>query len=487
MHAVIIGNGIVALSSAFRLLRRGGSDLRITIVGDWQRGGSATLAAGAMLNSFAEIEYDSFDSEIDTYRFELSHLATQMWPKFELELIDAAGDRLPAGCRGCQGFGGGGCAKKGTYVVNNTSCDELDDDNFNAIVAALKEFNEPHRMVSPADIPDYRPDPRHRATRGVLIENEGWFNPRLMLEKLDAIVRRSSRVEIVDDTVLKIDHAEGQVTGVETRGGRRIEGDRYLLAVGAGASSLVEASGLPLRMQRVFYGVGVSLQLGIREMRQSHCIRTPARGLACGLYSVPFFESPCATQSQILVGASNFISKDPYPWGRITSVEHLMRAVTQQVNQDYYKADLIRVNVGWRPTSQDTYPMVGPTSMPNLVIATGTKRDGFHMAPVLSEHIARLVLGEAVDERFAVFAPERPLIKTMTREQAVTKAVRHQINAAYQHGFEPATSRTVDQLRRSIEADVQAVHDKAGAVDWGIPPEMLDMYRWGHARDEGLQ
>ena len=71
----------------------------------------------------------------------------------------------------------------------------------------------------------------------------------------------------------------------------------------------------------------------------------------------------------------------------------------------------------------------------------------------------------------------------MTREQAVDKAVRHQINAAYQHGFEPATSRTVAQLRQVIEADVNKVHDQAGAVDWGIPPEMLDMYRWGHAQD----
>lgn len=483
MHAVIVGNGIIALTAAFRLLQRGGADLRITLVGPGQRPGSATLAAGAMLNSFAEIEAGSLDSELDLYRFELSHLASQMWPKFELELIDAAGDRLPAGCRNCLGFGGGGCAKKGTYVVNNTSADELDDDNFDAIVGALQQFDEPHRFVSAHEIAGYRPHPRHRATRAVYIDNEGWFNPRLMLEKLDAIMQRSTRVHRVDDTAVRIEHAAGQVRAVVTRGGQRIDGDRYLLATGASIDALVQDSGLPIRMQRVFYGVGVSLQLGIRQMQQSHCIRTPARGLACGLYSVPYFETPGASDSQILVGATNFISADPYPWGRVASVENLMRAVTREVNQDYGKADLVRINVGWRPTSQDTYPMVGPTSMTNLVIATGTKRDGFHMAPVLSQQIAGMLLGEPADERFAAFAPERALLKTMTREQAVDKAVRHQINAAFQHGFEPATSGTVAQLRRSIEADVQQVHDQAGAVDWGIPPEMLDMYRWGHAQD----
>lgn len=486
MHVVIVGNGIIALTAGFRLLQRGTADLRITLIGERQRPGSATLAAGAMLNSFAEVEFDSLESDLDLYRFELSHLAGRMWPKFELELIDAAGERLPAGCRNCQGFGGGGCAKKGTYVVNNTAADELDDDNFEAILRALQDFDEPHRLVSVGEIPHYRPHPRHRATRAVYIDDEGWFNPRLMLEKLDAIMQRSARVRVVDDAVVRIEHGDNRVGAVQTRLGQRIEADRFLLANGASASALVEASALPVRMQRVFHGVGVSLQLGTREIHQSHCIRTPARGLACGLYSVPYFESPDAGGGQLLVGATNFISPEPYPWGRIASVENLMRAVTREINQEYGRADLVRVNVGWRPTSQDTYPLVGPTSMSNLVIATGTKRDGFHMAPVLSQHIAAMLLGERTDKRFEVFAPERAPFKTMTREQAVVKAVRHQINAAFQHGFEPATSHTVQQLRRSIEDDVQQVHDRAGAVDWGIPPEMLDMYRWGHAKDWSL-
>jgi len=107
MHTVIIGNGIIGMTIAFRLARRAGSDDRITLIGKKIRLGSATLAAGAMLNSFAEIEKDSLDSELDIYRFELSHLATKMWPKFERELIDVTGSCLPAGCKKCQGFAGG--------------------------------------------------------------------------------------------------------------------------------------------------------------------------------------------------------------------------------------------------------------------------------------------------------------------------------------------------------------------------------------------
>ena len=49
MHTVILGNGIVALSIAFRLAKRLGSGDRITIVGRSHRHGSATLAAAAKL------------------------------------------------------------------------------------------------------------------------------------------------------------------------------------------------------------------------------------------------------------------------------------------------------------------------------------------------------------------------------------------------------------------------------------------------------
>src|SRR5262245_24335670 len=98
MQTVIAGNGIIALTTAFRLAARASSDDRITIVGKVARPGSATLAAAAMLNSFAEIEVDTLDTGLGRYRFELSHLATRMWPQFLSEIVAAAGSHAPSGC-----------------------------------------------------------------------------------------------------------------------------------------------------------------------------------------------------------------------------------------------------------------------------------------------------------------------------------------------------------------------------------------------------
>lgn len=486
MHTVILGNGIVALSTAFRLTQRWtvASTDTITVVGRFERPGSATLAAAAMFNSFAEIEAGSLEHPIDLYRFELSHLATQMWPDFERTLIDAADDALPLGCQGCGGFNRDGCINCGTYVVNNNAADDLDDENFEAIVQALRDFNEPHSLVSPRDIPNYAPEQRQRGTRAVYIPGEGWANPRLMLQKLEAILRRDARVRFVDSMVDRLE-PQPQGAGIAAAvlsNGTRMEGDQFLLTTGASATDLLARSGLNLPVQRIFYGVGVSLELDSPDHPHTHCIRTPNRGLACGVYSVPYYTGPCTPREhRILVGASNFTSPTPVTYGRVGSVEALLKASMEQINRHFYRASLVRVNVGWRPTSQDTYPLLGRTSLPNLLIATGTKRDGFHLAPVISQYMVALLYGEQVDERFAWFAPERTPLRLLTREQAVDKAVRHQISAAYQHGFSPSKSRMPDQMAQMFRDQVERLHDEVGATDWGIPPEMLDMYRYGHA------
>lgn len=482
MHTIIVGNGIIAQTAAFRLLQRASANDQITIIGKQDRQGSATLAAGAMLNSFAEIEKGALDSELDMYRFELSHLATRMWPKFEHELIEAAGSCLPDGCKNCQGFSGGGCVDTGTYIINNTAADDLDDENFDAILKALDDFDEPYRTVSPSDIPNYMPEQRYRATRALYIENEGWFNPRLMVEKLDAILRRSSLVRFVDKHVERLSVSSGLISGAVLEDGSTIEAEKFLLATGASVSDILTRSQLDIGMQRVFYGVGVSVEIRSPDYPHTKCIRTPNRGLACGVYSVPYFVSPNDPHDHILLGASNFISPTPYPYGRLTSVESLMKAGMEQINHNFYRADLVRVNIGWRPTSQDTYPLVGKTSVPNLIIATGTKRDGFHLSPLLSQYIASMIHGESIDERFAQFSPERPPIRSLTRQQAIDKAVRHQMSAAYQHGFSPSHSRMPEQIKRMYRDDLERLHDSVGATEWGIPPEMLDMYRYGHAK-----
>lgn len=457
MDAVVIGNGIVALTTAFRLAVRAGPADRVVIVGQRDRPGSATLAAAAMLNSFAEIEAPGLASELDLYRFELSHLATRMWPRFVTDILRAAGGRLPEGCSRCEGLCGG-CFDRGTWLVE---VPDLDRENFDAILAAARELGEPHQLASPDDVPYYAPAERYEAARALFFPNEGWLNPRLAVGALEAALSAFPQVQVVDGAAQRLLQGNGGLRAVELDGGRTLSGDRYLLATGATATDLLARSGLGLPVQRVFYGVGVSVELKSPDVPLRRCVRTPNRGPSRGVYAVPWFVGPDQPHDHVIIGASNVVSPAPPSEDARPTAELLVRAAQEQLHGDFGRAELVRVNVGFRPVSQDTWPLFGPTSIPNLFLATGTRRDGFHLAPLLSDVLTSMLHGEAVNERLGVFAPERKPIRALTRAQAIDKAVRHGLGAR-------------DELER--------LHDAVGASDWGIPPELLGVYRSGDAR-----
>ena len=479
MQTIIIGNGIVALSFAYGVLQASTKN-QVTIIGPASRNGAATLAAAAMLNSYAEIEHDSFKSQIDVDRFNISKRATELWPEFEKELKQQITGDPPYNCSICT-KGGRGCYGKSTYIINNASTDELDDKNYNAIRRALVENNKSFADVDPSEIRGYKPHSKYRAIRALRIDDEGWYNPTIFLDKLEKVLSQSDRCSFVNSKVKKLDVINNEIKQVLCDDGRYFSADKFVLAAGASCSKILSDSKMSDIMQRVFYGVGLTIEIKSNsEETQEDCIRTPNRGLACGTYSAPKYYHPDYAQDRVVIGASNFISPWPQEHARLTSVYTLMKAAQTEINSSYYKADFIRANVGWRPTSSDTYPLIGWSEVGNLFIVTGTKRDGFHLAPYIRHEVVNLFLGTSEDHNLRNFEPSRSLIKNLTREEGIEKAVAHKLSAEYQHGYSPPLNNSVNIYKMHIRDELERLHDSVGALDWGIPPEMLDMYRYGH-------
>src|ERR1044071_3303758 len=183
MHAVIIGNGILALTTAYRL-RKVAPQSRVTIIGPADHRGCASLAAAAMFNSFAEIDAGTLHNKIERQKFLFNKLATPLWPDLLEDLEQESGIKLSFGF--------------GTFVVNNHASDSLEDENFDAIVRALDEFREAYEFVSPLHINHYKPTPRLRAARAIYIKGEGWVNPRNLFAALETILTQDSSVTWVD-------------------------------------------------------------------------------------------------------------------------------------------------------------------------------------------------------------------------------------------------------------------------------------------------
>ncbi len=355
MKTVIVGNGIVALTAAHRIAQRGGE---VAIIGDPARPGSATLAAAAMLNSFAELDASSLGTTADRDKFSLSRSATERWHELAAELsitIDT-----------------------GTCVLGGA-----DDPNFDAIVTALRAHGEPHALIDPDRVPGYAPV--QRAARAVRIDREGWTDPRRAMVALDRVLAAMPHVERIDGRGITFD-----AEGVAVTGGRVVTGTHYLIANGASLSSFLTTTALAERVQRMRYGVGTTLEIALGG--HTACLR------ASGVYSVP-------RGDHVVVGSTNLLADAPIE--DPTAAARILAAASERLDRRFATAPIVRANVGWRPTAVDRYPLIGRTSMPNVLIASGTRRDGFHMAPVIADQLADLLDDRPGDPRFAGFAPER--------------------------------------------------------------------------------
>jgi glycine/D-amino acid oxidase-like deaminating enzyme len=462
MKIVIIGNGAIGLMVAREIIRRL-ENASIVVVGPKDRPGCASIAAAAMFNSFAEIDVGTLKNPIERKKWLFNHQASSLWPNCLKEIAAESGQTLSAGF--------------GTYLINNHASDKLEDENFDAVLEALNEFKEPYEAVSPSDIPHYHPSSSERASRALFIPNEGWVNPIHLLQALTRGLDQAGNVKFLNSACDSLLREKGdKIFGVKLKDGTTLSGDVFVLAPGANFSEIVDASDLGISFPRVFYGVGCTVVLGTGDSTLSNCIRTPNRGLACGIYSTP------RDRNHTVVGASNLVAPQPMFYARVTSVYSLLKSAIEQINNEFYRADLMEVNVGWRPISEDTLPMIGSTAISNLLVATGTKRDGFHCAPLIAKCLIDLIEGNQSSYDISLFKPDRFPVRSLSRQEAVDLFVRHSMNANYQHDFVPAKNRMVEQMENMYRQEIEKLHVDVGAETWGIPPEMVNMYRYGHIK-----
>jgi glycine oxidase len=69
--------------------------------------------------------------------------------------------------------------------------------------------------------------------------------------------------------------------------------------------------------------------------------------------------------------------------------------------------ELLEATVGLRPGTPDNAPLIGPSAMEGLLMATGHFRNGVLQAPLTADCIARLLAGEEPPFDLAAFSPQR--------------------------------------------------------------------------------
>jgi glycine oxidase len=378
---LIIGNGILGSAVAFALAERAPA-LKVALIGPAARAGSASMAAGAMLNAFGEIEAGSLAHPLQRAKFALAREALRLWPAWHRRLANAAGLAEEPGIR------------PGTVILRPSASSE----NYEAILAALDEAGEPYSLIDPRAIEGYRPAAPPSA-EAIHIPGEGSVDPRRLFDLFARAFARAETVMPVDRRVQSIRaEASGSMTATLSDG-EALTAPKILIAAGAMSGRLIATiPALQDRVQPLLYGNGVALIFRRQRAVPAHVLRVDHPGFDHGIHLVP------QAADAIYIGASNDVAGTPDPGPRRSRVEALREAAAAHFNAALAQA-VPEVLLGYRPVTADGYPLIGETSLRGLFILSGTRRDGLHLSPVYAADMAeRLLTGRGF---IAGFEPER--------------------------------------------------------------------------------
>ncbi len=387
---VVVGAGIIGLSAAWRLARRGAS---VTVVDPAPGSGASTVAAG-MLAPVTEARIG------EEPLLRLNHASLLRWPAFAAELEAAAGRRI-------------GFRTDGTLMVGLDADDRAALDDLASRHRAMGLEVEPlrgreARRLEPGLAPGVR--------AGLLAADERSVDPAAVVAALE-VAAAAAGVALVRAPVarLLVSPAGDRATGValgppapagegggpdgdpSAGDGRELAAGTVLLAAGARSGFV---PGLPDHVRppvRPVRGEVVTL----RQPPDDPLVTRTLRGIVHGstIYLVP------RDDGRIAVGAT----QEERGWDtRATAggtYELLRDALSLVPGLD--DAELVGVRAGLRPGSPDHLPIIGWTALDGLAVATGHFRNGILLTPVTAEAVAALLSGEPGPDEVRPCDPRR--------------------------------------------------------------------------------
>lgn len=360
---IIVGGGVIGCSIAWRLAQKG---LSVTVFDRGRVGGEASRAAAGMLSPQGE-------SQTPGPFFDLCLRSREIYRSFAEELTQASGIDVEYKSEGT------------LFVVLN---DEQEQENAGWAKWQL-EAGLPLEDVSAGELRKLEPALTERATRAIFLPEEHQVENRRLMDALEIAVKRVG-VEVIEGTevtALATDH--GRITGVVC-GSQRYESGTVVVAAGAWSSALLEPIGLYVKV------------IPIRG--QMIAVKGEASQISRVLHSSEVYIVP-RRDNRILIGAT--VENVGFRKGvTVTAIERLLSAAVRLV-PSLRDLEIIETWSGLRPDTVDHLPIMGPSGLGNLLLATGHFRNGILLAPITAKSIAKAILNDCVPNELEPFGVDR--------------------------------------------------------------------------------
>jgi glycine oxidase len=366
----VVGGGIIGLAVAWRAARAG---LAVTLV-DPAPGEGATRASAGMLAPVAEAAW----GEETLVRPALA--AADRWSSFARELAEATGADLDY-------------VRVGSLVV---AADASDGEWLSELAGFHERLGLAVRRLRSRECREAEPLLAPGVRAGVLVEEEARVDPRravaALLEALGA-----AGVAIVRERVRRVTVERDTVTGLALESGSHLPAAQVVVAAGC-ASARIE--GLPQGDTPCVRPVrGQILRLLARGAQEVP--RRTVRAIVHGsrVYIVP------RGDGHVVVGATQEERgfDDVVTAGGVWELLRDALAIVPGLSE----LPLVECASGLRPGSPDNAPLVGPTSVRGLHLATGHYRNGVLLAPLTADLVLELLRTGSVPELGAPFDPRR--------------------------------------------------------------------------------
>lgn len=413
----IIGAGIIGLSCAWELAKRGA---QVTIYEkNWPPRGASWAAAGMLAPAYEAAAEEGAHPQL----FDLCMESAALWPAFAAELEAASGAEV------------GYCAGPSLAVAaTGPSFQDLE------ITYYERWAGQTDCALIDADAcREIEPSLSSQIRGGVRLDTDGWLDNRAALNALVSIVEASDGIDVVKgDAMLELRRKRRRVSAQRQQSAMRARSVRigttsqlhnFVLATTGwhratadeSSPSGVAAMILPRwfdifdrRSALTLLDVGLAYEDGIALIDPVIGVVRPVKGQAVSVAAfdgmpdrvVRFDGGYIAPKAdRLVIGAtsepdsSDVAVNDPDIDALLQNAVKVCPALAHQ--------PILQTWAGVRPLSPDAAPLLGPTKIERLCVATGHYRNGILLAPITAQIMADMILEGCVSELAAAFSPQR--------------------------------------------------------------------------------
>lgn len=363
----IIGGGVCGLGIGWRLAQAG---REVTVIDRGRAGMGTSWAAAGMLAPQVEAE----PSEEPLLALTLA--SRDLWVDFAAE-VEAASD-LAVGYR-----------REGTMVV---ALDRDDVERLRHRYDYQISLGLDLEWITGAEARRREPHLARGVGAAVFSALDHQVDNRQLSAALREAYVRAGGVLRENTMVREITHNGGRVTGLRLED-ETLEADTVIVAAGPWSRDI---PGLPEALKppvRPLKGQMLAVQMPCSAPLIERVVWGP------GIYLVP------RGDGRLLIGAT----VEEMGFDASLTAGGMMDLLRKawEILPGIYDLPLIESWVGFRPASRDDAPILGPTSMAGLVMATGHHRNGILLTPITARTIADYVLSGETPAAILPFSLDR--------------------------------------------------------------------------------